>query len=197
MDYYCAICDRSINDKPRKKHNKTKRHCFMKNYVTNIYNYNDIVWGDVENILHENIVSRINKFNEFKIYVSCKINDDVEIKVYKNESNLHALLPLFLYPNKKYKIGTTYIHIAGEMICNNIRANLCFKYDINCTPNMKIRNLTIKFVSRYSNMAFRYRLQIPRRILESKIVKHIENKSHEEQFNNYNFLTSKHNLCLL
>ena len=55
----------------------------MKNYVTNIYKYNDIVWDDVENILHENIISHNNKFNEFKIYVSCKINDDVETKVYK------------------------------------------------------------------------------------------------------------------
>ena len=41
----------------------------MKNYVTNIYNYNDIVWGDVEKILHENIISQDKKFNEFKSYV--------------------------------------------------------------------------------------------------------------------------------
>ena len=79
MDYYCSICDKSINDKPRKEQNKTKRHAFMKNYVTNVYKYNDINWSDVEKILHENIISHNNKFNEYKIYVSCKINDDVEI----------------------------------------------------------------------------------------------------------------------
>ena len=45
----------------------------MKNFVTNFYNYNDIVWDHVEKILHENIISHNNKFNEFKIYVSCKI----------------------------------------------------------------------------------------------------------------------------
>ena len=82
MDYYyCIICDRSINDKPRNKHNKTKSYYFMKNYVTNIYIYNIIVWDDVENILHENIISHNNKFNEFKTYVSCKISDDLEINV--------------------------------------------------------------------------------------------------------------------
>ena len=43
MDYYCAICDKSINYKHRNKHNKTKRHYFLKNFVTNIYKYNDIV----------------------------------------------------------------------------------------------------------------------------------------------------------
>ena len=89
MDYYCAICDRSINYKHRNKHDKTKRHYFMKNCVTDIYKYNDIVWGDVEKILHENIISHNKKFNEFKIYVSCKVNDDVEIKIYKDNFELH------------------------------------------------------------------------------------------------------------
>ena len=81
MDYYCNICEKSINDKPRNKHNKTKRHVFMKTYVANINNHNDIVWDDVENILHDNIISHDIKFNEFKTYVSCRINDDAEIHV--------------------------------------------------------------------------------------------------------------------
>ena len=81
----------------------------MKNYVTNIYKYNDIVWGDVEKILHENIISNSNKFDEFKTYVSCKINDDVEIKVYKSQSDLRLLLPTFneTFKSKKYKNGNT------------------------------------------------------------------------------------------
>ena len=110
----------------------------MKNYVTNIYNYNDIVWGDVENILHENIISHDNKFIEFKTYVSCKINDDVEISVYKNASDMHALLPTFIEPFKTlYEVGTLYVQIAGKMICKTICENLRSKYDINCTPDMK------------------------------------------------------------
>ena len=84
MDYYCNICDKKINHKSKNKHNKTKRHYFMKKYVTNIYNYYDVVWDGVEKVIHENVISHNNKFNEFKIYVSCKINDDVEIKVYEN-----------------------------------------------------------------------------------------------------------------
>ena len=53
----------------------------MKNYVTNIYNYSDIIWSDVENILRDNIVNHKNKFNEFGIYVLCKINNNVKINV--------------------------------------------------------------------------------------------------------------------
>ena len=168
----------------------------MKNYVTNIYNYNDIVWDDVEKILHENIISHINKFNEFKIYVSCKINDDVEIKVNKNQLDLHAVLPTFLDAYTLYDVGTVYIHVAGKMICNNIRENLTSKSDINCTPDMKIGNLTIKFVSRYGNMTYSYQLQQPKPMIESKMVKHVKNMS-EEEIDNYNSLTCKHKLSLL
>ena len=164
----------------------------MKNYVINNYNYNDIVLDDVEKIIHENIISHNNKFNEFKTYKSCKINDDVETNVYKNESDLRALLPIFLYPNKIYDYGTTYVQVAGKKICKTICENLSSKYDINCTPDMKIRKLTKKFVSRYNNMTYRYQLQQPRSIIVSKMVKHIKNVSEEEQ-DNYNFLTCKHN----
>ena len=153
----------------------------MKNYVTNFYKYNDIVWDDVEKILHENIMSHNNKFNEFKIYVSCKINDDVEIKIYKDEFDLHALLPTFLDTYALHDVGTLYVRVAGKMICNNIRDNLSSKYNIICTPDMKIRNLTIKFLSRYGNMTYRYYLQQLRPILESKMVKHIKHMLHEEQ----------------
>ena len=199
MDYYCAICDRSINYKHRNKHDKTKRHYFMNNYVTNIYKYNDIVWGDVEKILHENIIDHNNKFNEFEFYIRCKINDDVEIKVYKSHSDLRVLIPTFIEPFKSKNINneTLYVHIAGEMICNDIRENLSSKYDINCTPDMEIRNLTIKFVSRYRNMTFRHQLQQPRSMLETKMVRHIKYMSYEEQSDKYNFLTCKHKLCLI
>ena len=169
----------------------------MENYVTNTYNYNDIVWDDVEKILHENIIIHNNSFNEFKIYVLCKINDVVEIKVYKHEFDLSALLPTFLEPFKTYDAGTLFVHVVGKMICNNIHENLCSKYDIKCSPDMKIRNLTIKFVSRYQNMTYRYQLEQPRPILESKLIKHIKNMSPEEHSDKYNFLTCKHELCLL
>ena len=172
MNYYCNICDKTINHKSRNKHIKTKRHYFLKNYVTNFYKYNDIVVGDVEKILHENIMSNNNKFQEFKIYMSCKINDDVEIKVYKDEFDLHAVLPTFLEPFKTlYDVATLYVHVAGKMICNNICENLSSKYETNCTPDMKIKNLSIKFISPYGNMTYRYYMQQPRPLLESKMAK--------------------------
>ena len=194
--FYCQICDKSMNHKSKKRHDKTKSHDFMKNYVTNNYNYDDVVWGDVENILHDNILIHKNKFNEFKTCVLCKIDHNIEINVHKNSSDMHAVLPTFFAEYKAYDMGTLYVQIAGKMICKTIFENLRSNYDINCTPDMKIRNLRIKFISRYDNMTFRYQLEQPRHILESKMVKHIKNMTEEEQ-DNYNFLVCKHKLSLL
>ena len=124
--------------------------------------------------------------------MSCKINDDVEIKVYKDEFDMRAVLAPFL----GWNVNTLYAHVAGKTICNNIRENLSSKYDINCAPDMKIRNLTIKFVSRYGNMTYGYQFQQPRPMIESKMLKHINYMS-EEEIDNYNFLTCKHKLSLL
>ena len=191
--FYCEICDKTSINKPRNKHNKTKSYDFMENYVINNYNYNDIVWDDVENIIHDNIIIHKNKLNEFKACVLCKIDDNIEIKIYKNSSDLNTVIPTFLPEYKVYDMGTLYIQTAGKMICKTIFENLRSKYDINCTPDMKIRNLTIKFISRYNNMTFRYQLEQPRRILESKLGKHMKNMTEEEQ-DNYNFLVCKHKL---
>ena len=106
---FFKICDKTINYKSNNRYNKTKRHYFMKNYVTNTHNYNDIVRDDVEKILFANIISHSSEFNEFKIFVSCKINDNVEIKVYKDEHDLCVVIPPF-------GEDRLYVHIAGKMI---------------------------------------------------------------------------------
>ena len=113
--------------------------------------------------------------------MSCKINEDVEIKVYKDELDLRVVLPTFLDVETLYDEGALYVHVAGKMICNNIRENLSSKCDINCTPDMKLRNLTKKFVVRYGNMTYRYQVQQPKPMIESKMVEHIKYMLHEEQ----------------
>ena len=62
---------------------------------------------------------------------------------------------------------------------------------------MYMINLSKKFISRYDNMTHRYQLEQPRPMIESKKVKYIKYKSHEEQIIIYNFLVCKHKLSLL
>ena len=89
---------------------------------------------------------------------------------------------------------TLYVHVAGKMICNIIRKNLSSQRGFNCTPDMKTKNLTRNFVSRYSKMTHRYYMQQPRPIIETKMVKQVKDMSEEEKNINYNFLTYKRKL---
>ena len=95
-----------------------------------------------------------------------------------------VVLPTFL------GVDTLFVPVAGEKICNIIRENLSSRCDINCTPDMKIKNLTIKFVSRYDNMTY---MQQPRPMIETKTVKHVKSMPEEEKTFNYNLLSYKKN----
>ena len=123
--------------------------------------------------------------------MSCKINDDIEVKVYKNEHNLVEVICFSLDGD------TLYVHVAGKVICNIIRTNLSSKQGINCTTDMKIKNLTIKLVSHNDNMTYRYYMQQPRPMIETKMVKHIKYMSEDEKFFNYDLISYKHDLSLL
>ena len=119
----------------------------------------------------------------------CKINDDVETKANKDEHILCVVFHTFL------GVNTFCVQVASKMICIIIRENLSSRCDINCTPDLKIKNLTKKFVSPYDNMTYRYYMQQPRQMRETKMVKHVK-KMPEEEIDNYSFLTYKHMLSL-
>ena len=120
--------------------------------------------------------------------MSSKMNDDEEIEVHKDEHDLCVVLHTFL------GVDTLYVHGASKMICNIIRENLSSRYDINCTPDMRRKNVTIRFVSVYDIMTYRYYMQQRRQVIESKMVKHVKFMSEEIKIFNYNFLTYKHKL---
>ena len=52
-----------------------------------------------------------------------------------------------------------------------------------------IGNVTITLSSKYKTMTAKHRFQQPRRVLESKLLKHIKNASYDDKTNKYNFLT--------
>ena len=165
MRFYCEMCDKTINRRSRNRHNKTNRHDFMKNDVTNIYNYNATVLDDIEDIFHEKIINHNNNIDEFETKVICKINDDIEIKFYKSQLDLHALMFPFSVKD------TLYVHVAGKTIYGDIWEVLSAAYIINPVADILIKILSIEFISRYKNLTFRYQLLQPRTILESKMIK--------------------------
>ena len=56
VDYYCKICDFTINRKFKANHMKSKSHSHMNHiYVINKYVNGKVYWEDVEKAIHQYI----------------------------------------------------------------------------------------------------------------------------------------------
>ena len=86
-----------------------------------------------------------------------------------------------------------YQFCVSEQISDYIDHRAMLK-QIELVPSSIINNLTITIFSYYNSMTLRHHLQQPRRILESKIIKHKKDASEEDKTNKYRFLSTEHNL---
>ena len=59
--------------------------------------------------------------------------------------------------------------------------------DIKLDSSSIISNVTITLFSNYKSMTIEHKLQQPRRVHESKLLKHIKNVSYDDKINKYNF----------
>ena len=66
--------------------------------------------------------------------------------------------------------------------------------EIELVPSSIINNLTITIFSYYISMTPRYRLQQPRKILESKLINYIKNSSKDDKKNKNRFLSIDYDL---
>ena len=75
MDYYCEICDKTIKNKSKTKHHKSKNHLHMKSYVREEHIVGDIYWKDFYRVIHSYVDINRKKFPVFKTVVRCKLFD--------------------------------------------------------------------------------------------------------------------------
>ena len=66
--------------------------------------------------------------------------------------------------------------------------------DIILYSSTIISDVTITFFSNYKSMTAMHKFQQPRKVLESKILKHIKNASDDDKETKYNFLAREYEL---
>ena len=173
VGYYCEICDKTINRKSKTKHIRSKIHLHMNSYVKQKHTLGDVFWKDFEKILRDYVDDNRLKFPIFKTLIECELYDE-NIMFCSDQTRKRVRLISFG--------DTAFHHIfrVGEEIrsCKCRRAAIMGK---ELFPETIIKNLSITFYSYYYYMTPRYRLQQPRRILESKLLKHITNLSDFEK----------------
>ena len=157
------------------------------NIVTNKYKIGDIYCCDIEKVIRGYIEDNNTKFYTFTIRVSCKLDkEDINISIDDHKGSVS------LY---KFEDGEwfCYNYCKSKQIRDYIfhRAMLS---GIKLDSSSIINNLTITLFSKYKSMAAKHRIQQPRRVLESKVIKHIKNASYNDKTNKYNFLTLAYEL---
>ena len=185
--YYCQECDNYIFQRFKTKHLKSKAHLHMYyNIITNKYNIRDVYWDDFEATLHEYMMNKSYNFQFFSTLVKCKINnEDISTSV----NNIYGYAPLYKFGDN----GWIYRYCNSKKIRDYLfhRARLS---DIILYSSTIITDVTITLFSIYKSMTAIHKLQQPRRILESKILKHIKNASNDDKETKYKFLSQEYEL---
>ena len=73
VDYYCEICDRTIKNKSKTKHLKSKNHIHMKSYVRDEHIVGDTYWKDFYRVIRNYVDINRKKFPIFKTVVKCNL----------------------------------------------------------------------------------------------------------------------------
>ena len=77
MDYYC---DKTIKNKSKTKHHKSKNHLHMKSYIRDEHIVGDVYWKDFYRVFRNYVDINRKKFPIFKTVVRCKLfNKDLVI----------------------------------------------------------------------------------------------------------------------
>ena len=180
MDYYCEICDKTIKNKSKTNHLKSKNHLHMKSYVRDEHIVGDVYWKDFYRGVRDYVDINRKKFPIFKTVVRCKLfNKDLVICYDKTKKGLI-----------RYSFGDAAFHHLYP-VCDEILDRLD-RYALICDQKLSldtvIKNISITFFSYYYIMTPRHPLQQPRRVLESRLLKHITNLNDDEKNIKYRFL---------
>ena len=181
MTSYCRSCDKNISQKSIKRHNKSKTHLyFHNNFVINKYHIGDVLWENLGYIIHEYIEIYIKKFNCFYIKVDFQLNKEnfsFHIDYIDGQASMGEFLNFaWIY----YKFCK----------CNNVREFLKnIKLDL-----LMMDGVILTIFSKYKTMKRNHLLSQPRRILESKLIKHIGNSDLSDKIRKNKFLSTKYEL---
>ena len=179
-DYYCNICDKTIKYKSKTKHLKSKNHSHMKSYVREEHVVDNVYWKDFYRVICEYVNNNRKKFPIFKTVVKCILfNKDLVICYDRTKKRLI-----------RYGFGDVIFHDLYP-VCEEFLDRL-HRYALISSQKLSldtvIKNMSITFYSYYYIMTPRHRLQQPRRVLESRLLKHITNLNDDEKNIKYRYL---------
>ena len=129
------------------------------------------------------------KFRKFSTTVECTIdNKDISILFDKIE----GYVPFYkLCDDEEEWLHLKYLN--RYKIRHYIRYH-CGLFDSVFRSSTVLSDVTITFFSNYKSMTGKHKIHQARRILESKLLKHLHNTNYNDKINKYNFLSREYDL---
>ena len=185
---YCYSCDKYISQKFIKKHNKSKTHLyFHNNFVINKYDIGDVLWKDFENIIHDYIIDYNCKFNSFHIVINFQLNkENMNISI----DIIEGQLPLYKFKD----CGWVYYKFCQSKKARDYVFSRAILKNIDLESTSIINNVILTIFSKYKTMTRNHILNQPRRVLVSKMLKHIHNSNFRDKLTKYYFLSKKYSI---
>ena len=161
-------------------HLKSKNHLHMKSYVREEHIVGDIYWKDFYRVIRNYVDINRKKFPIFKTVVWCNVfNKDLVICYDKTKKRLI-----------RYGFGDAVFHDLYP-VCEENLHRLHGRVLISgkeLSLDTVLKNMSITFFLYFYIMTPRHRLQQPRRLLESRLLKHIKNLNDDEKNIKYRYL---------
>ena len=129
------------------------------------------------------------KFRKFSTTVECTIdNKDISILIDKIE----GYIPFFELDDDEEE----WIHLKylNRYKIRHYILYRCGLFDTVFRSSTVLSDVTITFFSNYKSMTAKHKMHQPRRILESKLLKHLQNTSYNDKINKYDFLSREYDL---
>ena len=130
--------------------------------------------------------NKYSKFIFFSIFVKCNINNNDESILV---DDINSYLPLYRFDNG----DSFYYTFCNSKKIRDYKFHRAVLNDITLHSSSIISDVTITFHSHYPSMTPNHRLEQPRRILESELIKHIKNANRYDMDTKYNFLSHTYN----
>ena len=153
----------------------------MKSFIREKHTNGNVYWKDFYRVIREKVDTNRLKFAIFKTLIKCGLFGE-NLVICSDKTKKRVI---------NYGFGDEVFH-HSYCVCEEILNRICYRALImgkDSFPQTIIKFLSITFYSYYYIMTPRHRLQQPKRILESKLLKHITNPSDFEKNNKYGFLS--------
>ena len=159
------------------------------NIVINKHYIGNVDWCDLVETIFEYMTINLCKFQKFSTLVKCTIdNKNISILIDKIE----GYIPWY----KEEGDEEEWIHLKylNRYKIRNYILYRCGLFDNVFRSSTVLSDVTITFFSDSRSMAAKHKIHQPRRILESKLLKHSHNTSYIDKINKYYFLSREYDL---